>query len=171
MHVRVVAEGAGPGMESPHQSAPAADASGVQSQCLEGRGRSPQEQAGHGLWVAAGQRSQCLREGEGDQARRDWQQHTLLVFQPLLGVRIVACGTRPVLTRVGALMRVVAWLTMGHLPAQALRATPRHVMHGSQVCGWHLGAEWSAVVGAMAAEDVRAFEYGKTPKEKASERP
>jgi hypothetical protein len=171
MHVRVVAEGAGPGMESPHQRDPAADASGVQSQCLEGRGRSPQEQAGHGLWVAASQRSQYLREGEGDQARRDWQQHTLLVFQPLLGVRIVARGTRPVLTRVGAIMIVSAWLTMGHLPAQTLRATLLNVLHGSQVCGWHLGAEWSAVVGAMAAEDVHAFEHGKTPKEKASERP
>ncbi len=102
---------------------------------------------------------------------RDRQQHILLAFQPLLGLVILTRGAMAVLTRVGAIMIVSAWLTMGHLPAQTLRATLLNVLHGPQVRGWHLGTEWSAVVGAMAAEDVHAFEHGKTPKEKASERP
>ena len=156
VHVRVVAQVAGPGMQSPHQRDPAADEPWVQSQCLSGLGRGLQEQGIKGLLVAAGQPAEGLREGEGAQEGRDRQQHMRLAFQPLLGLVIVAPGAMPVLTRVVARMLVAAWRTLGHLPAQTLRATRLNVLHGPPVRGWHLGTDLRAVVGAMAAEDVRA---------------
>ena len=45
----------------------------------------------------------------------------------------------------------------------------RNVLHGPQVRGGHLGAECRAVVGAMAAEDVRELDHGRVPKEKTQE--
>ena len=104
VHVRVVAQVAGPGMQSPHQRDPAADEPWVQSQCLSGLGRGLQEQGIKGLLVAAGQPAEGLREGEGAQEGRDRQQHMRLAFQPLLGLVIVAPGAMPVLTRVVAIV-------------------------------------------------------------------
>ena len=59
---------------------------------------------------------------EGDEEVRDRQQQTLLFFQPVIGLLVLAFGTVPVLTRVITVVLLVALLAVIELAAETLGA-------------------------------------------------
>ena len=85
--------------------------------------------------MVAGQPAEFRRERTGRHDVRHRKQETLLVFQPWLGLVMLACGTGPVLPGVGAVVVRLAGLTMIDLAAEGFRAAPFHVLHGPQMTG------------------------------------
>ena len=113
--------------------------------------------------MAAGQPSEFLRERKGHHEVRHRQQQTLLVFQPLLGLVLLALGTVPVLTGVVAVMIRLAGLTVIDLAAERLRAALLNVLHGPPMTGQHPVAKLRAVLGAMDAENIRDLHHHRSP--------
>jgi hypothetical protein len=163
MPVRMVVPFAGPGLQHPHHPDPAAAEPWVQRPFLEGRCRAPQEEVVEGLLVVTCQRSACIRERQGHQEVRHRQEETLVVFQPWLGLVMLALGTVPVLTGVVAVMVRLAGLTMLDLAAAGLRAAPRDVLPGPQMTGKPPVAKCRAVGGAMEAEHRSALHHHRSP--------
>jgi hypothetical protein len=114
--------------------------------------------------VAAGQLSEFRRERKGHHEVRHRQQETILVFQPLLGLIMLALGTVPVLTGVVAVVVHLAGLTMIDLAAEGLRAAPFNVLHGPQMTRQHPVAKFRAVPGAMDAENLRDLHHHRSPR-------
>ena len=151
----------GPGMAYANQTDTASDAPGGHSQILHGLCGGPQQDGVEGFLVGACQGSACLRAGAGAQEVRDWEQQTLLVCQPLRGVRVLARGTVAVLPRVRAVMVVVTCLAGGALAAETRGAARRNGVHGPQRRGRHPLAELSPVWRAMEAEEVSQLNQGR----------
>jgi hypothetical protein len=113
--------------------------------------------------VAAGQRSEFRRERKGHHEVRHRQQETVLVFQPLFSLVLLALGTVPVLTGVVAIPIRMAGLTVIDLAPEGRRAAALNVLHGSQMTRRHPVAKWCAVPGAMEAEHLRALHHHRSP--------
>jgi hypothetical protein len=112
--------------------------------------------------VAAGRRSQFIRECEGHQEVRHRQQETLLVLQPELGLVILALGTVPVLAGVKAVVILLAVVTVIDLAAKPGRAARLDVLHGPTMRGRHPVAKLGSVRGAMKAEDVSQLHHQRS---------
>ena len=104
--------------------------------------------------MRAGQSSEVLRERKSDQERRHGQQHTLVVFQPRVGLVMLACGTVPLRAGVVALMVVLTLLTGKEVATERLRAALRNVVHSPQMRSRYPVAKPRAVRGAVDAEEV-----------------
>jgi hypothetical protein len=141
-------------MEPPDQSDTASEAPGIQGQCLSCLRRGAKQEVVASLLVTTCHCAEFSRECEGHHEVRAWPQHTLLVFQPCLGVAMLALGTMPVLTGVVAVMVVSAFVTGLALAAKRLSAALLNGVQGAKRRGEQPVANWSAVVGAMAAEEV-----------------
>jgi hypothetical protein len=145
---------AGPGLEPPDHRDTAAAAPWVQGQGLSCRRGGAQQEVVDRLLVTTCNGSEFSRACAGHHAVRDWQQQPLLVVQPGVGLAMLALGTLPVLTGVGAVMVVSACVTVRELAAKHLRAARRKVVPGAKRRGAHPVATLSSVVGAMEAAAV-----------------
>jgi len=154
---RRVAPSAGPRLEHPDHPEPAAAASWSHRQCLPGLSGAPTVEVGEGVLVATGQGSACHRERQGHQDVRERQPQTLVVVEPWLGLVLLARGTGPVLTGVGAVLVLWAGRTGRALAAARRRAARRHVLPGPPMTGPPPVATCGTGRGAMAAAHLRAL--------------
>jgi hypothetical protein len=158
----MVEQVAGPGMEHPDPCDTASDAPWIQGQCLSCLRRGAKQDVVESLLVTTCNGSEFRRECAGHHEVSDWQQQPLLVFQPYLGLAILARGTMPVLTGVVAVMVVSACVTVIELAAKRLRAALRDVVHGAKMGGEHPVTTLSSGVGAMEAEDVSDLDHHRS---------
>ena len=107
-----------------------------------------------GLLVRARKNSEGIREGKGDHEMRHRQEQSLLVFQPRLGLVILALRTVPILAGVVAVMVLLTRLTGQEVATESFSAARLNVLHGPQMRGRHPVAKLRAVLGAVDAEDV-----------------
>jgi len=130
VHVGVIAELAGPGMQYSDQAQLSADEPWVLSQLLEGGSGSAEEQIVDCFLIAPGNRAQLGRQGESYQEVMSGQEQVLLLSQPLIGLLILALGTVAVLAGVVTVALRLALLTEIELAAATLGAAAFNVLHG-----------------------------------------
>jgi hypothetical protein len=116
------------------------------------------------LLVRASQRAEFLRQSKGDHKVVDRQEQTLLVFEPLLGLAILALGTVPVLARVVTVMVLLAMVTEIEPSAKNLSAAAFNLLHGPEMRGEHAISEFSSVVGTVEAEDLGQLDHQRSLK-------
>lgn len=109
--------------------------------------------------MTPGHGAEFSRACEGHHEVSDGSQHTLLVFQPGWGLVILAVGTMPVLTGVGAVVVVSACVAVRERAAKSLCAARRTVVHGAKMRGEHPVAKVSSGVRAMDAEEVSSRDH------------
>src|SRR5262245_49057853 len=119
-------------MEPPDHRDTASDAPWIQGPCLSCLRRGAKQDVVESLLVTTCNGSEFSRECEGHHEVSDWPQQTLLVFQPCLGLAILALGTMPVLTGMVAVMVVSAFVTVIELAAKRLSAARLNVVHGAK---------------------------------------
>ena len=152
--VRRVAPVAGPGMEPPDHRDTASDAPGIHGQCLECLRRGATQAGVERRRVPTCHGAACSRACAGHHAVRDWPPHTRLVFQPGVGVAMLALGPRPVRPGVVAVMVVSACVTVRAWAATRRRAARRTVVPGAKRSGAPPVATLRSGVGALDADAV-----------------
>jgi hypothetical protein len=97
---------------------------------------------------------------------REWReqgeraaQESLLLFEPLVGLLILALGTVTILAGVIAVALRLALRAVIELAAESLGAALFNVAHGAAVRGQQLLAELLPVGSAMQPEDVSQFQH------------
>jgi hypothetical protein len=86
-----------------------------------------------------------------------------LVFQPMLGLVLLARGTVPALTGVVAVMLLSAGLTVRDLAAERLRAAPLNVLQSTKMTRKPPVAKLRAVLRAMDAENLSDRHHHSSP--------
>src|SRR5712691_12959306 len=118
----MIEELAGPGVEYSDHAEVGADEPRVLSQLLQSSGGSAKEQIVDQLLMAAGERAQLCGQGKGDKEVMSGQQQLLLLFEPIIGLLILALGTMPVLAGVITVALRLALTAEIELAAETLGA-------------------------------------------------
>ena len=157
MHMGMVRQVACPGMQHAHQPDLPTHKTRISGQLLCCQSRSAEEQTVDQLLVLAGEFTQLGWEREGQQEVRDGQQQTLLHFQPILGLFVLALGAMAVSA---GMIAVTDFSTGGagiDLPAQRLCAATFDGFHGLAVTGQQACGIFLAISGSGLAKDVCQF--------------
>jgi len=157
MHVGVVEQVAAPGMQYTYHPNLSAHKAWVSSQLLGCLGGSAEEQIVDQFLVLAGDLAQFRREGEGQQEVRDAQKQTLLGFQPVLGLLVLALGAMAVAAGVIAVTDFSAGRAGKDLSAQRLGAAALDGAYGLAMAGQEVRSVFLAVGGSVLAEDISQF--------------
>jgi hypothetical protein len=152
VHVRMGAQSTGPGLQPAHHTDPAPNDPTIHRAGLYGLGGTPKQDGVARLLVAASQRPARVRPRPGDHAVGHRQPHTLLVFQPYVGLRSLTRGTVPVLAGVSAVMRRLPLLAVIERAAKRRGATLCNLLPGLQRTGPHAVTKLRPVRGAMQVQ-------------------
>ncbi len=100
VEVRMIDEGAAPGVEEGEHAEADAEAFGVGGQVLQSAGRGSKQEGIGELGMSTDPGAQRLRDGEGDQEIGNGQEQLGMVLEPGLGIGLAALGTVPVVAGV-----------------------------------------------------------------------
>jgi len=105
----------------------------------------------------AGELAQLGGEGEGQQEIRDWQEQSLLEFQPVLGLLVLALGAMAIAAGVIAVADFPAGQTSKDLSTQRLCTAALDGAHSLAVAGQEVCSVFLTIGGAILAKDISQF--------------
>jgi hypothetical protein len=152
--VRMICEGAGPGVEHGQQAESGAEALGVLGQVLQGLGTGAQEQVVAEAGVRADPAAQAFGHSEGDQEIGDREQQGRVGRQPLLGVLSAALGAMPIIAGVVGEVTVAAIGAIVERPAQRGGAAGQEGLQHLALAGGHGGTELGQIGRSPLAQDL-----------------
>ena len=135
MHVGMVDELAGPGMQDAHHPNLATHKARIMGKLLGGLCGSPKQQVVHALLVLAGKLAKFSGEGEGQQEIGNRQQQFPLQLEPVFGSFLLAFGAMAVAAGVVAVTGFVTSWAVIDLSTQGFRAAALNGAHGLAVRG------------------------------------
>jgi hypothetical protein len=136
---------------------------GGQGEVLRGGRGGPKEQVVHELLVRAGQGSQCLGQGKGDENIGPRQGQLALRVEPSGGVEVWARGTVAIFAGMVAIRQFPAIGALVDTAAQGFWAAWRNVLHGDQVTWGYPMAATGAIIGPMESEDIGPLDHASSP--------
>jgi hypothetical protein len=157
VHVGMVGEVAGSGMQDAHQPNLPTHKARIMGKLLGGLCGSPKKQVVHALLVLAGKLAEFSGEGEGQQEVRNGQQQFLLQLEPFFGSFLLAFGAMTVAAGVVAVTGFVTSWAVIDLSAQGCGAAVLNRPHGLAVAGQQFGGVLLAISGTILAKDIRQF--------------
>ena len=157
MHVGMVEQVAGPGVQHAYHANLPAHKAWIFCQLLGCPGGSAEEQVVDQLLVLAGNLAQFRWKREGQQEVRDAQEQSLLHFQPVLGLLVLAFGAVAVAAGVIAVADFTAGRADEDLPTQRLGAATLNGAHSLVVAGQQAGGVFLAIGGTVLAKDISQF--------------
>jgi hypothetical protein len=161
--MRMVGQGAAPGVEDAQDANQAAHIVRIHGECAERLGRSAPQPVVQVLWVAADKVVECL--GQRQDHRQGGHGEACLppLCQPPLGVLVVARGTTPMAAGMIGIMRLPAVITRPQMATQDLGSAVKHIIHRTAVTGQEIRAKPLLIGGTRGPEDVRHLWHARTP--------
>ena len=157
MHMGVVDQVAGPGVQYTHQPDLPTHKARVLGQLLGSLSRSAKEQVVEQFLVLAGDLAQFSGKRESQQEVRDGQEQSLLGFQPVLGLLVLALGAMAI---AAGMITVAGFATGGarvNLSSQRFGAAALDGVHGLAMAGQEFGCMFLSIGRSVLAEDVSQF--------------
>jgi hypothetical protein len=163
VHVRMVGQGTGPGVQhTPHPDQPA-DVVWVRGQRDERWRRSTDQEVGAILLMTADHLPSLVGHGEDDVNVRDRQACLTSCCPPGFGVLVVACGATAVAAGVVGIRLLPAVVTRPQVPPSGLGATVDDSSHGAAVAGQKVLAESRPLVRTIAPAAVCHLWHARAP--------
>ncbi len=155
MDVGMVEHRARPGVEHGETADLRADIARIGGQPLEGRRRAAQQHAVDDALVREREGAQRLRQGEGHEIVRAWQELRPLRLQPALGVRPVTRRAMPIAAGVIAEHLGIAVITLREVAAEVRSPARREIPEDARLAGEQPVLDVGAVRRAVEADDRR----------------
>jgi hypothetical protein len=162
--MRMVGQGAGPGVEATQDAHQAAHIMRVHGECDERLGCGAQPHIVQVFWVAADEVVERLGQGQDPMQGGHGQPFLPPRCQPHLGVMMMARGTTPVAAGVVGIVLLTAVITRQQMATQGRGPAVDHRRHRTAMTGQEIGAQPLLRGGTIGPEDVCHLWHARAPK-------
>jgi hypothetical protein len=163
VHVRMVGEGAGPGMPHPQDPDEPPDIMRVRGELDERLGRGLEQDAVEVLLMMADDLPQRVGHREDEVEGWDRQQFLTPLCQPGFGLVVVALGATAVAAGVIHLVFLTTVIARQELPAQGLSPAGEEILHGPAMARQEVRPKPLQVLASIASKHVRHLRHGHAP--------
>jgi len=163
MHVGMIRQGTGPGVQDtqdPHQPA---DVRRVCGELAEGVGRGAAQDIVEILLMTPDARAHLLGHGEDHVNGGDRQEFLTPLFQPGFSLEAMTRGATPVTAGVVDVVVLTTVIALQQLPAPGLGAAVATSVHGAAMAGQEGLAAPVPLVRTIASQDVRHLWHAQAP--------
>jgi hypothetical protein len=163
VHMWMINEGPGPGVEDTEDANEPPDIMGVGGECDERLGRGAEQEVVQVLVMTPAELPQLLGHGEAHMNVGDGQEFLPPLCPPHLGVMTVALGATPVAAGVVGIVLLTAVIPRQQVAAHGLGPAVDNIVHRAAMAGQEVLAKPLLRGGTRAPEDVRHLWHARGP--------
>lgn len=163
VHVWMVGQGAGPGVQDTEDPDPPAHIMGVRGKLDERMGRGAEQDVVKVLLMTTDELTELVGHGEDHVEVGNRQELLTPLFPPPLGLMAMAFGATAVAAGVVDVVCLTAMRALQQLPAQGLGPAVDKIVHGATRAGQEALAKPFPIVRPIAPEDIGHLWHERAP--------